>query len=94
MDSQTVSAILGSGLVVAIVPKLFWGVFEWFKGRPKAKRDMQKEITAELERERAAHFDAITALYDALRELHKAGVDQAIIAALKDRVSEDRTRND
>lgn len=89
-----VSAILGSGLVVAIVPKLFWGVFEWFKGRPKAKRDMQKEITAELERERAAHFDAITALYDALRELHKAGVDQAIIDALKERVSEDRTRSE
>lgn len=89
-----VSAILGSGLVVAIVPKLFWGIVEWVKGRPRKKREIQKEIAAELERERAAHFDAITALYDALRELHKAGVDQAIIDELKDRVSEDKPRND
>jgi hypothetical protein len=86
-----VSAILGSGLVVAIVPKLFWGVIEWVKGRPHKKREIQKEIADELERERAAHFDAITALYDALRELHKAGVDQAIIDALKDRVEGDKT---
>lgn len=86
-----VSAILGSGLVVATVPKLFWGVIEWVKGRPRKKREIQKEIADELEIERAAHFDAITALYDALRELHKAGVDQAIIDALKDRVSEDKT---
>jgi hypothetical protein len=89
-----VSAILGSGLVVAIGPKLFWGVLEWVKGRPRKKREIQKEIADELEKERAAHFDAITALYDALRELHKAGVDQAIIDELKDRVSEDTTRND
>lgn len=89
-----VSAILGSGLVVAIVPRLFWGIVEWVKGRPRKKREIQKEIAAELERERAAHFDAITALYDALRELHKAGVDQAIIDELKDRVSEDKPRND
>ncbi len=89
-----VSAILGSGLVVAIVPRLFWGIVEWAKGRPKAKRDMQKEITAELEKERTAHFDAITALYDALRELHKAGVDQAIIDELKGRVSEDKTNRE
>lgn len=89
-----VSAILGSGLVVAIVPRLFWGVVEWVKGRPRKKREIQKEIADELEKERAAHFDAITALYDALRELHKAGVDQAIIDELKDRVSEDTTRSD
>ena len=89
-----VSAILGSGLVVAIVPKLFWGIVEWVKGRPRKKREIQKEIADELERERAAHFDAITALYDALRELHKAGVDQAIIDELKDRVSEDKPRKD
>lgn len=89
-----VSAILGSGLVVAIGPRLFWGVIEWVKGRPRKKREIQKEIAAELERERAAHFDAITALYDALRELHKSGVDQAIIDALKDRVSEDKPHDD
>lgn len=89
-----VSAILGSGLVVATVPKLFWGVIEWVKGRPRKKREIQKEIADELEKERAAHFDAITALYDALRELHKAGVDQAIIDELKARVSEDTTHRD
>jgi hypothetical protein len=89
-----VSAILGSGLVVAIVPRLFWGVIEWVKGRPRKKREIQKEIAAELERERAAHFDAVTALYDALRELHKAGVDPAIIDELKDRVSEDKPHDD
>ena len=89
-----VSAILGSGLVVAIGPKLFWGVLEWVKGRPRKKREIQKEIADELERERAAHFDAITALYDALRELHKAGVDPAIIDELKARVSEDKPRKD
>ncbi len=86
-----VSAILGSGLVVAIVPRLFWGVIEWVKGRPRKKREIQKEIADELEKERAAHFDAITTLYDALRELHKAGVDQAVIDNLKDRVEEDKT---
>ncbi len=86
-----VSAILGSGLVVAIVPKLFWGVIEWVKGRPRKKREIQKEIADELGKERAAHFDAITALYDALRELHKAGVDQAVIDNLKDRVEGDKT---
>ncbi|MDI9588191.1 MAG: hypothetical protein QM234_04455 [Acidobacteriota bacterium] len=89
-----VSAILGSGLVVAIVPRLFWGIVEWVKGRPRKKREIQKEIAEELKKERAAHFDAITTLYDALRELHKAGVDQTIIDALKDRVSEDKPHND
>lgn len=89
-----VSAILGSGLVVAIVPRLFWGVIEWVKGRPRKKREIQKEIADELTKERAAHFDAITALYDALRELHKAGVDQAIIDELKDRVEGDKPHND
>jgi hypothetical protein len=94
LNSEIVSAVLGSGLVVAIVPKLFWGVIEWVKGRPRKKREIQKEIADELEKERAAHFDAITALYDALRELYKAGVDQAIIDALKDRVEGDKPRND
>jgi hypothetical protein len=94
LNSEIVSAVLGSGLVVAIVPKLFWGVIEWVKGRPRKKREIQKEIADELEKERAAHFDAITALYDALRELHKAGVDQTVIDSLKDRVEGDKPRND
>lgn len=71
--------------------KLVSTLIDWVRGRPKEKRDIQKEIAAELERERMAHFDAITALYDALRELHKAGVDSKIIDELKGRVSEDKT---
>ncbi len=91
MSSDVLQFFAGSAAFGAIMLKLVSTLIDWVRGRPKEKRDIQKEIAAELERERMAHFDAITTLYDALRELHKAGVDSKIIDELKGRVSEDKT---
>ncbi len=85
MDRELLSIIFGSSVLTALVPKIVSGLREWLSGRARKKRDMEKEIAEALEAERAKSFDAITAMYEALRELDKRGAPRDLIDRIEAR---------
>ncbi|MDK7143369.1 hypothetical protein QP405_05785 [Gleimia europaea] len=85
MSNDLLSIILGSSVVGAVVPKLLSGLWEWATGRAKRKRNLEREVRDMLEAEQAKSFDAISALYAALRELDKRGAPRSVIDRLEAR---------
>ena len=83
MRHEIISALLGSSVLVVLIPKLWDSVASWLSGRAKKKRNSYQEATEALDRERLRSLDATDALYQALQELRKLGASGDLVKRLE-----------
>lgn len=83
MRHEIISALLGSSVLVVLIPKLWDSVASWLSGRTKKKRNSYQEATEALDRERLRSLDATDALYQALQELRKLGASGDLVKRLE-----------
>lgn len=83
MRHEIISALLGSSVLVVLIPKLWDSVASWRSGRAKRKRNSYQEATEALDRERLRSLDATDALYQALQELRRLGASGDLVKRLE-----------
>lgn len=83
MRHEIISALLGSSVLVVLIPKLWDSVASWRSGRAKKKRNSYQEATEALDRERLRSLDATDALYQALQELRRLGAPGDLVKRLE-----------